>query len=315
MKTLVSIQCLVYNHEPYLQQCLEGFVMQKTTFAFEAIVHDDASTDGSAAIIREYAEKYPNIIKPIIETENQYSKHDGTLDRIMNEATSPSSKYIAFCEGDDYWIDPLKLQKQVNFLESHPEYVICSHDYICYDQNKMKLNEYSTYSFLFNSIVNKKEYLEYTLVNYFNGWWTHPLTCVYRNGLYLKEIPREKYKYFRDDVFFYYVLKNGKGALMHDVMGVYRVHDNGAWSKLSFIDRNESSMFNAYNIYLVEKDKRAFNKILHIQYEVLSYLRESGQWTYALRKVIKYFNMDPYPFFFKLLKRLFVYDLRNHKKH
>ena len=116
-KILVSIQCLVYNHEPYLRQCLDGFVMQKTNFRFEAIVHDDASTDGSAKIIREYAEKYPDIIKPIYETENQYSKRDGSLTRIMN--TACRGKYIAICEGDDYWIDPLKLQKQVSILENN----------------------------------------------------------------------------------------------------------------------------------------------------------------------------------------------------
>lgn len=118
---LVSIRCLVYNHEPYLRQCLEGFVMQKTNFPFEAIVHDDASTDGSAAIIREYAEKYPDIIKPIYETENQYSKRDGSLTRIVNSHLR--GKYIAWCEGDDYWIDPMKLQKQVDFLEANPNYV------------------------------------------------------------------------------------------------------------------------------------------------------------------------------------------------
>lgn len=79
---MVSIRCNTYNHERYIRQCLEGFVIQKTNFRFEAIVHDDASTDGTAAIIREYAEKYPDIIKPIYETENQYSKHDGSLRKI-----------------------------------------------------------------------------------------------------------------------------------------------------------------------------------------------------------------------------------------
>lgn len=83
----VIIRCLVYNHEPYLRDCLEGFVMQQTNFPFKAVVHDDASTDNSAAIIREYAEKYPHIIEPIYETENQYSKHDRSLGRIMNAAT------------------------------------------------------------------------------------------------------------------------------------------------------------------------------------------------------------------------------------
>ena len=82
----VSIRCIVYNQESYVRQCLDGFVMQKTNFRFEAVVHDDASTDGTAAIIREYAEKYPDIIKPIFENENQFSKNDGSLGRIMSEA-------------------------------------------------------------------------------------------------------------------------------------------------------------------------------------------------------------------------------------
>ncbi len=125
-KPLVAIQCITYNHEPYIRDALEGFVMQKTDFPFVAIVHDDASTDKTADIIREYAEKYPDIIKPIFETENQYSKKDGSLGRIMNDAISATgAKYIAMCEGDDYWTDPLKLQKQVDFLESNNDYAMC----------------------------------------------------------------------------------------------------------------------------------------------------------------------------------------------
>ncbi len=117
---MVSIRCLTYNQEKYIRDCLEGFVMQKTNFRFEAIVHDDASTDGTAAIIREYAKKYPDIITPIYQKENQYSKHNGSLRRIMD--SHMRGKYIAFCEGDDYWIDENKLQRQVDFLESHSEY-------------------------------------------------------------------------------------------------------------------------------------------------------------------------------------------------
>jgi glycosyltransferase involved in cell wall biosynthesis len=125
---LVAIHCLVYNHEPYLRDCFEGFVKQKTNFRFVAIVHDDCSKDKSAAIIREYAEKYPDIIKPIYETENQWSKRDGSIDRIMENAIEATgAKYLALCEGDDYWTNPLKLQMQVDFLESHPDYVMCCH--------------------------------------------------------------------------------------------------------------------------------------------------------------------------------------------
>ena len=121
-KPLVAIHCLVYNHEPYLRKCLDGFVMQKTTFPFVAIVHEDASTDNSAAIIREYEKKYPNIIRPIYETENQYSRPDGKLIFIMQDAIlATGAKYVAICEGDDYWTDPLKLQKQVDILEADPQ--------------------------------------------------------------------------------------------------------------------------------------------------------------------------------------------------
>lgn len=130
---MVTIRCAVYNHEPYIRQCLDGFVMQKTNFRFEAIVHDDASTDKSVDIIKEYAEKYPDIIKPIYEIENQYSKHDGSLDRIMESHTY--GKYVAICEGDDYWIDPMKLQKQVDILERNPKVMMVYGNYQTIDEH------------------------------------------------------------------------------------------------------------------------------------------------------------------------------------
>ena len=158
-KPLVSIRCLVYNHEPYLRQCLDGFVMQQTDFPFEAIVHDDASTDNSAAIIREYAEKYPDIIKPIYETENQYSKKDGSLGRIMNEAVHPAAKYIAFCEGDDYWTDPYKLQLQVEFMKRYSECTLTYH--ACKNILEEKDKEYYLMGETVNESYQKEELLEY----------------------------------------------------------------------------------------------------------------------------------------------------------
>lgn len=132
---VVSIQCLTYNHAPYIRQCLDGFVMQKTNFRFEAIVHDDASTDGTQDIIREYEKKYPDIIKPIYQKENQYSK--GIPGFITNLVSGKcKGKYIAICEGDDYWTDPYKLQKQVDYLESHPECGMVYTQVNLYDQGK-----------------------------------------------------------------------------------------------------------------------------------------------------------------------------------
>lgn len=131
IKPLVVIHCITYNHEPYIRDALDGFIMQKTDFPFVAIVHEDVSTDKTAEIVKEYAEKYPDIILPIFEKENQYSK--GTLTQVMNKACKATgAKYIAWCEGDDYWTDSLKLQKQVDAMEMHPEVDACTHKQIQY---------------------------------------------------------------------------------------------------------------------------------------------------------------------------------------
>lgn len=119
----VSIICAVYNHERYIRTALESFVSQKTTFPYEIIVHDDASTDESARIIQEYAECYPHLIKAILQTENQVSQHVSPVRDIM--IPQAKGKYIALCEGDDYWTDNDKLQKQFNYMESHPDCTFC----------------------------------------------------------------------------------------------------------------------------------------------------------------------------------------------
>ena len=123
-KVMVSIICNVYNHEKYVREALESFVMQKTDFAYEVLVHDDASTDHSADIIREYEKQYPDIMKPIYQTVNQYSKCSITRTYQVPRA---KGKYIAFCEGDDFWNDPYKLQKQFDEMEKHPEIDMCAH--------------------------------------------------------------------------------------------------------------------------------------------------------------------------------------------
>ena len=120
---VVSVLCLAYNHEKYIRQCLDGFIMQKVNFAFEVLINDDASTDGTAKIIREYEEKYPDIIKPTYQTENQYSQGVKINQTIL--FPKAKGKYIAFCEGDDYWVDPYKLQKQVDALENNPDCYFC----------------------------------------------------------------------------------------------------------------------------------------------------------------------------------------------
>ena len=120
---MVSVVCTAYNHEKYIRQCLDGFVMQKTNFKFEVIVHDDASTDNTANIIREYEKRYPDIIKPIYQKENQYQKGVDIVKPICMKYAK--GMYVAFCECDDYWTDKRKLQKQFDAMEKNPSCKMC----------------------------------------------------------------------------------------------------------------------------------------------------------------------------------------------
>lgn len=137
IKPLVSISCITFNHEKFIKDAIKGFLMQKTTFPVEILIHDDASTDNTANIIREYEKKYPWLIKPIYQKENQYSKKDGTIGRTQRGRAQ--GKYYAMCEGDDYWIDPLKLQKQVDFLERNPGFGLVYTKVKYFNQSKKKI--------------------------------------------------------------------------------------------------------------------------------------------------------------------------------
>lgn len=218
---MVSIHCITYNHEPYIRDCLDGFVMQKTNFRFEAIVHDDASTDGTADIIREYASKYPEIIKPIFETENQYSKRDGSLTRIMNAACK--GKYVAVCEGDDYWINPYKLQKQVDFLEANENIVAVVTNCSVVDNNGQLLQAVRKMPVVPGNVER-----EYDLHDFFKGEHQYPtLTAVYRRSVYEKVIPMiEKLRnsFLGDWILWVALHTQGNFYYLNEVTAAYRIN-------------------------------------------------------------------------------------------
>ena len=127
-KPLVSIYCSTYNQIDYIESAIKGFLSQKTDFDYEVIIHDDASTDGTTDIVMKYAKMYPDIIKPIIEKENKYSKN---IDVSSNIIANIKAKYVAFCDGDDYWIDDYKLQTQVDYMKNHLKCVCCGTEALC----------------------------------------------------------------------------------------------------------------------------------------------------------------------------------------
>lgn len=279
---LVAIHCLVYNHEPYLRDCFEGFVMQKTNFRFVAIVHDDCSTDNSAAIIREYEAKYPDIFRPIYETENQWHKTDGSLGRIMNAAIDATgAKYMAMCEGDDYWTDPLKLQKQVDYMESHPDYVLCCHGYKIFNTTDGTIEE---------KWVSAQNEIVFSNSENMRHWYTKTMTLLVRSEVFNNMPDSTQFKYWRDDHFVYYALKQSKGSYLPFVGGVYRCQAGGVFGSLSYLAQettnlcvyNELVLKNADDTILIEFHNE---KISGLQKELINSIRCNGLSTSVLRAI------------------------------
>jgi glycosyltransferase involved in cell wall biosynthesis len=262
VEPLVSISCITYNHEKYIQQALDGFLIQKTNFPFEVLINDDASTDNTANIIREYEKKYPDIIKPIYQTENKFSKGIP----ISATYTFPriKGKYVALCEGDDYWTDPLKLQKQVDYLELHPKCSICFHlvKVICAEDSN--LNEifpsskkrFNKTILSLNDLV-KRNFIQTNSVMYRWMFNSENIQKVFPSNI----LPGDWY---------IHLIHAEKGLIgyIDEVMSVYRRHSGGIWwnashNKLEQYKKYGSKMLNFYlciDKYLKYKYTKIFTR-------------------------------------------------------
>jgi RimJ/RimL family protein N-acetyltransferase/glycosyltransferase involved in cell wall biosynthesis len=215
----VSVFCMVYNHEPFLEQCLEGFLMQKCLFDFDIVVGEDCSKDRSREILLKYQSKFPGKFKLLLHAHNVGAANNQNM--VLSSCTG---SYIAMCEGDDYWTDPLKLQKQVGFLEKNKHISIISHNV-----NLLQGNELIKSSGIsFNCKVSLKNMIRYNMMN--------TLSVVFRNKLASFDYEILAKYPIGDWPLFCLILKYGDGILSKEVMATYRVHDNGAWSNK---DENE----------------------------------------------------------------------------
>jgi len=218
----LSICCTTYNHVLYIKDTIEGFLMQQTDFSIEIIIRDDASTDGTAEIIKDYAAKFPDRIHAILESENTFSKGIRPMPSCVSFA---KGKYIAFCEGDDYWTDPLKLQKQVDFLEANPDYVITAGNTTVVTKNGSTNYHTDAYTFTFEDVLKT------------NILGTNTCTVVFKNIL-----NKEKFNLFSktsvgDWLLWLLLLKEGKGYFFKDNFACYNIHSGGAWSSLTETQR------------------------------------------------------------------------------
>lgn len=223
---LVSIKCMTYNHENYIAQCIDGFLMQKTNFPFEILIHDDCSTDKTESIVREYEKRFPKIIKGIYETENQWQKGCGAHHTKIDAAIK--GKYIALCEGDDYWIDENKLQMQVNVMETNPEVTICYCRVQTFEKNLDKFtiprDNQIKEGFITLNDFTKEEY-------YRGNWCFHTSSFFIRSKILIEYIntDAEVFKIFPygDMPTQLFALCKGKGYFIDKTMSKYRLFSGG----------------------------------------------------------------------------------------
>jgi glycosyltransferase involved in cell wall biosynthesis len=301
---LVSINCITYNHAPYIRNAIKGFLMQKTNFPIEILIHDDASTDGTVDIIREYEALYPNLIKPIYQTENQYSKGKNPSQFNRERALG---KYIAICEGDDYWTDPNKLQLQVDFLEANLTFSgcfnACEIDYIQLSKKKYKKHR------------GKSEFdLPYYLINNIRI----ETCCLILRKKVVEDFPKWAANLFATDfVITYLVLTKGKIKYFDKVMCVYRKGVLGSWSLIEQtqhqIDKEYlDNLFVLYKINELTNYKYSQEIIIKSERLFIKYMRRSinaGKENTILSLFIKnfyFYNIAVTKLFLKRLIKTFT---------
>ena len=222
---VISICCITFNHQNYIAEAINSFLMQETNFPFEILIHDDASTDDTPIIIKKYEKAFPNIIKPIYQAENQYQECS-----LMNSRFNfprAKGKYIALCEGDDYWTDCTKLQKQADFLEGNPNYVITYTDSQPFDENGLIIKDFGGATRDLSSNELLKSIPIYTLT-----------TC-FRNVI--KEIPCDLLSArYGDRIIWSLLGAYGSGKYLSDIKpSAYRMHNGGVHSKVSIKESSD----------------------------------------------------------------------------
>ena len=254
---MVSVCIQTYNHENYIKKCLDGILSQETNFTFEILIGEDASTDKTREICIDYAKKFPDKIKLILHHRANNIKIHGNPSGRFNflyNIFSASGKYIAFCDGDDYWIDNQKLQKQVDFLESNEDYVVAWTNYKTFNGKDFIDNQFGftepTRTIDFNTI--------------FRPYCTLTLTVLFeKSALDLTNI--ETFDYFKDNTLYALLLKKGKGIFMDFVSAVYREHEGGVYALKSDYFKNYSSYLNIKEImeFIPEANTNNMRKVLN----------------------------------------------------
>ncbi|MGP1588510.1 MAG: glycosyltransferase [Oribacterium sp.] len=223
---MVSVLLVTYNHGRYIGECLEHILGQKRDFGIEILLHDDASTDGAQEIIRDYQRRYPELVKPILRTENQYSRGKTNITGLFNLPRAVG-KYVATLDGDDYWCDPYKLKKQISYMEAHPDTALCFHAARVLREDGGPVN-----TALMTPFPRSRELDPRELVDHASG-------AAFGSFLLRREIllPLPAF-YFTcpvgDRPLELIAAAHGKAYYFREPMSVYRFHTAGSWSSGQF---------------------------------------------------------------------------------
>lgn len=269
----VSIVCIAYNHADYIRDALEGFLNQRVDFAYEIVVHDDASTDETATIIRKYEKKYPGLIRGIYQKENQYLKCDNIFHRYIIPVCR--GKYVALCEGDDCWVDHNKLQIQITYMEKHPECFLTAHSAVIYDATEKSIKQQLPF------LEEKNLTAEEIIMKYHGNLPTASM-------IFRKEICNADDFFWKSGVgdtpMQMYALAKGEIHYFDRVMSLYRFNHNGSWDYEYLRNRKKrivhairmTHFFSQYDIYT----KGKYHEI--VEWKKNSYIDEAVQSGYDM---------------------------------
>lgn len=251
---LVSVVCVTYNHELCIAQTIEGFLKQRTTFPVEIIIGEDCSTDRTREICLEYRDKNPDKLRLILSDENV-----GPYENFLRSLTAAKGKYIAYCDGDDYWTDPEKLQKQADFLEANPSYAICFHNCsVEYDNGSGA-----------NHLYNENPKDTYSFIDLAHENIIATGTCMFRNHMEEINSILSDENMLYDDNFHLLNAEYGLVKFLPDVMSVYRIHSGGTWSQDDLVKKAKRTIpikLSAYNYYKNSPEKKYFLRGLGVAY-------------------------------------------------
>lgn len=268
MLPLVSVVTITYNHAPYIAKCLEGVLMQQVDFPMELIIADDCSIDGTRELCEEYAAKYPERIRLITSDTNL-----GAVENERRAFRAAKGKYIATCEGDDYWNDPQKLQLQVEFLEAHPDYSVCFHRYKIYYVRDNRYED-DDCAFLFENTEEKS--VEISMYQFMHRWVTQYLTMVFRRDCYDSDLP-DRYNLFRDTHQMYHLLLRGKCRLFSFVGGVYNITGTGVYSDMDALQQEQMVLAVDKELWKVNDDKRWYEMCSIVMQDMIDVFASSKQ--------------------------------------